>query len=182
MTHTQAMDEDKTDCFHEYETLLGPERADLYDAINSLYQGSVRAACRGDARDEKKCAHLMRRIAEKTVVRFTPLAKSTHCRRCDTVILDGVPLVPPYVPPCKKAGKAKPAAAAALATAARPSPVRMRIRKGRLVRSCAGCGLVRRVPMPYAPKIAKNQRRRAERKKARRKSKKAQQATATTPS
>lgn len=43
---------------------------------------------RGDARDEKKCAHLMRRIAEKSVVRFTPLAKSTHCRRCDTVILD----------------------------------------------------------------------------------------------
>lgn len=170
------MDEEKRDSFREYEALLGPERADLYDAINSLYQGSVRAACRGDARDEKKCAHLMRRIAEKSVVRFTPLAKSTHCRRCDTVILDGVPLVPPYVAPCKRAAKSP-----VLATTARPSPVRMRIRKGRLVRSCAGCGLVRRVPMPYAPKIAKNQRRRAERKKAKRKNKKAQK-TSTTPS
>lgn len=171
------MEEDKTYSFREYEALLGPERADLYDAINSLYQGSVRAACRGDARDEKKCAHLMRRIAEKSVVRFTPLAKSTHCRRCDTVILDGVPLVPPYVAPCQRAKKK-----AKLATAPRPSPVRMRIRKGRLVRSCAGCGLVRRVPMPYAPKIAKNQQRRAERKKAKRKNKKAQAtpATATT--
>lgn len=49
------MDEEKRDSFREYEALLGPERADLYDAINSLYQGSVRAAC-GATRGTRKSA------------------------------------------------------------------------------------------------------------------------------
>ena len=150
-----------TDEDNNYDGLLGPDRADLYESINSLYQGSVQAACKGDSEDEKAYAHLMRRIAEKSVIRLTPSAKSTHCRRCDSVILDGIPALPPASRNARKLKKLqkKPSEVTG------QSSVTMRIRKGRLVRSCRTCGLVRRVPMPYAPKIAKNHKRKAELKK-----------------
>ena len=175
-------DEEEEDEEDRLEAMLGEDRMCLYDSISSFFQGSVQAAACGRAKDALAYAHMMRRIAEQSVVRFTPAAKSAHCRRCDSVILDGIAPVavpPPAVPSKKsaasmrKAVRRRKAKASAEELALRSSPVRVRIRKGRLVRTCVQCGHQRRVPMPNAQRAARSQRRRAQRRHARRRRKRA---------
>lgn len=171
------------------EALLGEDWMCLYDSISSFFQGSVQAAASGRAKDALAYSHMMRRIAEQSVVRFTPAAKSTHCRRCDSVILDGI--APVCVPPpaaaskksaanTRKAARRRRAKASAEQLAARCSPVRVRLHKGRLVHTCVQCGHQQRVPMPKVQRATRCKRRRARRRHARHRRKRAALRSATT--